>query len=300
MLVLPLFMYGSAIAGELPAGLSWGDSVGPAAAVLEKRCRLTHPIEVDPPSFPLAEHEECHYLCEDLQSERNRVSQAVFVFADDKLVMIEARGGAIAAFARPSADSDSYMHYEIHKEGEVWVDTEADAVWFLNDAARHPNLFTFSNPFLSGQSDELPQYVKSAAIPPILDFDVSLEHANSRFISSCPLLYSEDSRVWLPNKPSKQVQVNCFGYEYGGFPRKFEAIYGDGRLEMVWILTGKGEEVRLRQALIAAFGPAEHINDQWEIFARFRVALRKDKPEILLLSEEMVSHYQAELLGEPE
>ena len=98
-------------------------------------------------------------------------------------------------------------------------------------------------------------------------------------------------------EPSTQAQVNCFGYEYAGFPRKFEAIYGDGILEVVWILTGKGEENRVRQALIEAFGPAENINDQWETFAGFRVSLRKDKPEVLLLSERMVPYYKKELLG---
>lgn len=46
-----------------------------------------------------------------------------------------------------------------------------------------------------------------------------------------------DERVWLPHAPTTQDQVNCFGYYYAGFPRTIEAVFGDGTLELAWILT---------------------------------------------------------------
>jgi len=47
--------------------------------------------------------------------------------------------------------------------------------------------------------------------------------------------------------PNAQFQIDCFGVEYAGFPRKIEARFGDDRLNTVWILTGSGEEDRLRK-----------------------------------------------------
>lgn len=102
-------------------------------------------------------------------------------------------------------------------------------------------------------------------------------------------------KPWLPNKPASQVQINCVGYEYAGFPRRIEAVFGDDVLEVVWILTGKNEEGRVRRALVEEFGEAEIVNDVWEVFGDQRVALRKDKPEILMISEKMIPYYTKRL-----
>ena len=61
-------------------------------------------------------------------------------------------------------------------------------------------------------------------------------------------------------------------------------MFGDGILEQAWILTGKGEEDRVRKALVAEYGPPTFVNDTWEVFHDKRVMLRKDKPEVLMLS----------------
>ena len=64
-------------------------------------------------------------------------------------------------------------------------------------------------------------------------------------------------------------------------------IFGDGVLELAWILTGKEEEDRVRQALIKAYGQPELVTDTWEAFKGWQIALRKDKPEVLVLSENL-------------
>lgn len=118
----------------------------------------------------------------------------------------------------------------------------------------------------------------------------------ARFEAECPLLeVSRNERIWLPNQPANQTQVNCFGYEYAGFPRKLEAVYGDGRLHVVWILTGKAEEGRVRRALGEAFGQATSVNEKWEFFADDLVGLYKEKPEVLLLSEEIAPLFRSQL-----
>ena len=54
--------------------------------------------------------------------------------------------------------------------------------------------------------------------------------------------------------PNAQLQINCFGINYFGFPRKIEARFGDDKLNVVWILTAKGEEDRKRKALTHQYG----------------------------------------------
>ena len=93
-----------------------------------------------------------------------------------------------------------------------------------------------------------------------------------------------------------QHQLDCYGYEFAGFPRKIEAVFGDGVLQQAWILTGKGEEERVRRALVEAWGEATYIDDDWEIFGDGTVMLRKDKPEVLMLSPGLAPLYRAEYI----
>ena len=78
-----------------------------------------------------------------------------------------------------------------------------------------------------------------------------------------------------------------------GFPRKVEARFGNNILNVVWILTGKGEEDRIRQALIAEFGNPIFVTDEWEIFNDWQVGLRKDKPEVLLMEKSIGLGYKS-------
>ncbi len=278
-----------------PAGLELGVEIEAARQAAKTECTSSREIVVDPPSFPLAREREVHLLCRGWKAVDATVEDAVFVFADGELTAIEARGGAVEALANDTASGDSYLHYRVFRDWHGLADPASDAVWILSDGALHLNLFTWSNPFLRGVA-EAPRYRQSAAVPSLLDFDAPLEAQLPRFEVECPLLdVGHDERVWLPNQPSRQAQVNCFGYEYAGFPRKLEAVYGDGRLQVVWILTGNGEEDRLRRALTQAFGQPISTDDKWEAFAGGRVALRKDKPEVLLLSEEIAPLYRSEL-----
>ena len=82
--------------------------------------------------------------------------------------------------------------------------------------------------------------------------------------------------------------------------RKIEAVFGDGVLQLAWILTGKGEEDRVRSRLQTAFGEAQVVRDDYELFDDGRVALRKDKPEVLLLADELVPLYAEQFGGTEE
>jgi hypothetical protein len=79
---------------------------------------------------------------------------------------------------------------------------------------------------------------------------------------------------------------------------KVEAVFGDGKLALVWILTGKPEEPRVRAALIAAYGEPITVGDDYEVFGDGSVQLRKDKPEVLFLSLELVAAWAEQNGGE--
>ena len=114
------------------------------------------------------------------------------------------------------------------------------------------------------------------------DLQASLE-ANSTFTFKQDLDGSD---------PNAQYQINIFGVNYLGFPRKAEARFGDDKLNVVWILLGKAEEDRVRQALIKQYGRPIFTDDIWEVYNKWQVAQRKDKPEILLMEQEIGLDYK--------
>ena len=153
----------------------------------------------------------------------------------------------------------------------------------------HLNLFTWENPYFKSSyklsldiSGKIPDFITMGeninTLKPILE-------VNSAFTNTEKLDGTD---------PNAQVQINCFGVNYFGFPRKIEARFGDNQLNTVWILTAKGEEDRIRQELIKHYGKPIFVNDAWEIFDNWKIGLRKDKPEILLLNQELGLFYKKE------
>ncbi len=285
---------------DVIAGLNWGANSALVQSQLQDVCDDIKVVDADPVQFPLASRSEKHFLCKGLGLSTDTIASAAFVVADDQLKMIEARGGAVSALIESRDDEAmEYLKYQVFEQGGIFSSAEADTVWFLSKEALHPNLFTWSNPFLDEPDAATPVYEESAALPDLLEFGTDVEILKPKFEAACPIMNIEEiENVWLPNKPAKQIQINCFGYDYAGFPRKFEAVFGDGVLELVWILTGKQEENRVRDALIEAFGLAEHVSEDWEVFAGGKVSLRKDKPEILAISEKLVPFYTEQTRGE--
>lgn len=210
------------------AGLSSDDSIQSSRAKLESRCEEFHEVTIEPPSFPLAKDSEVHLICRNFSVDTETVGAIALTFADEKLVMIYARGNAAGMF-------------------------------------------------LGFSSEPVQDYLQfSAAFKELLVVDRASD------------------QVWLLNQPEVQQQVDCFGFEFAGFPRKIEAVFGDGILEQAWILTGQGEEGRVRDALIAEYGEPTFVNEQWEVFHNKRVMLRKDKPEVLMLSEKLADLFYDE------
>ncbi|MEM7359676.1 MAG: hypothetical protein AAF431_11310 [Pseudomonadota bacterium] len=279
---------------ELANSLALGDNFKSAKAKLKGSCTNTRVVSPQSVRYPLAADKEQHLVCEEYRHAGQYFEQAVFVFADDSLVQIEATSVDVAALIEVLGETDrGYLGMDIYGDGELWLDRDQARLVLLNKQARHPNLFAWHNPFLQDKNYQYP--AASVEVPALLDFESNLEQLRPLFQEQCGQIREENhERIWLPNKPQVQVQINCFAYRYAGFERKFEAVFGDGKLHVVWILSGKAEEQRLRDLLQARWGKPSVSNDKWEVYDNGKISLRKDKPELLLLSDEVIPLYQKE------
>lgn len=248
-------------------------------------------ISEENPTFPLAANKEEHLVCNGVKAKDGSIRRVVFTFADGRLKYILAHGNVARVLARNRKDTAMvYMDYEVYFADKLFLNKKDDLAWILAEEAMHPNLFSWVNPYIyddeepassSPIADGVPNFIKMGA--PMDEMKSVLEE-NSAFTALEELDGSD---------PNAQVQINCFGLVALGFSRKIEARFGNDRLNVVWILTGKGEESRIREALIKQFGKPVYKNEEWEIFNDWQVGLRKDKPEVLLMEKEIGLQYKS-------
>jgi hypothetical protein len=252
----------------------------------------TNMIHVENPSFPLAKDLESHLICGKVKTVNGTIDKVVFTFADNKLSYIEARGNAVTTLAGKRKDTArSYLDYDVYFPVKLFIHKKKDMAWIINKEALHVNLFTWENPYLDDDDSKTHKLNPSGKIPEFIKMGASLEELKPLFEANSKFTSTEDLDG---SDPNAQLQINAFGVDYLGFPRKVEARFGNNKLNVVWILTGKGEENRIRKALIAIYGEAIFKNDDWEIFNNWQIGLRKDKPEILLLTQELGLIYKKE------
>ena len=276
---------------DLLPGVSIGQSTSGALEAMNAWCPDSTIEEFKKPSFPLAAENERWAIFRTCDDAPMAFETLAMVFADGALAHLEARGIDHGALTAQLGEPDGvYLGMENRFDGTVWVDQPGQRLVWLAPDAVHPNLFAWSSP----QLDPRPPAPKSTLIPALLDFSSNLEALRPDFDSTCgQVSILENERVWLPNQPEQQVQIDCFGLPYAGFERKIEAVFGDGKLQVIWVLTGKAEEARLRDQLEEDWGAPSLVNETWEVFGQGRISLRKDKPELLILSDEMIPLYSA-------
>lgn len=267
----------------------------PLATVQEKLEEISQSTELVVPeeiTFPLAKMKETHLIVSNIKTHNGTINKAVFTFSDDQLTNIEAQGNAVKALMKSEQDSmGTYLDYLVNFKKRMLGKVESDQVWILSEEALHINLFTWDNPYLTAVPGSVPTYSSSAKIPDFLQMGADLEVLRPLLEANSDVVYEEKLDG---SDPYAQLQLNCFGVSYAGFPRKVEARFGDDKLNMVWILTGKGEEDRLREQLIKNYGEPVFKNEAWEIFKDWTIGLRKDKPEVLIMTKELGQFYKKE------
>ena len=246
-------------------------------------------ISTDKPSFPLAEHKEDHLICSQVKTENGILDKVVFTFADDKLEYVLSKGNIEAVFANPRTDTAMiYMDYEVYFKDKLFLNKKKDLAWIVSDEAMHPNLFAWENPVIHMKSSYSKREI-ATEIPVFLSMGAPLEEMKPLIAKNSEFITEEQLDG---NDPNAQIQINGFGVECLGFARKIEARFGDNKLNLVWVLTGKGEEDRIRKILIAQYGEPVFLSEDWEIFNNWQVGLRKDKPEVLLMDQELGLQYK--------
>ncbi len=284
-----------AILGGALGDIRMGDPVDDVREALEPLCGSVRLVESDSAHLPFASATESHLICSDLRTGGGEtIEGAAFSFGDGELHLVEAHGaGAVALGAIAGEAAGSFAGRTLYPASGVVVQADAERAWVLSDASMHANLFLWSNPLLDTSAPE--RFTESAERPAVLRFGETIEALEPELESASAFtMRREISPAWLPTRPDSQVQIDCFGIEYAGMARKVEAVFGDGRLELAWILTGKGEEDRVRAALVRAFGEPVHVSDEVEAFDGWRVALRKDKPEVLMVSDRLAPMMRAQ------
>jgi hypothetical protein len=221
----------------------------------------------------------------------------VLRFADGGLAMVEARGENVAGLLSPEEETMEYAGYIGYMGPDEAVVIDGEVAWVVRTDDMHSHPFLGSTPIVTEEG--LPAASATAHKPPDLVFGASLDKIRETFVPQCSrAVEREISPPSLPNKPQEQVQIDCLGFPYAGFPRKVEAVFADGELALVWILIGKPEEPRVRDALIVAYGDPVRVSDDSEVFGDGSVVLRKDKPEVLFLSAELIPAFTEQEAGE--
>jgi hypothetical protein len=269
-------------------GIKFNDSLNSVIEKVKLISKSTQIINVDEPSFPLAEYKETHLIAKKVKIKNGTLQKVVFTFSDGVLNFITAKGNVEILQLNKKEKPMKYMSFQVYFKELLFLNVKEDKAWFLTQKAAHPNLFTWNNLYLNNKS-KTPKYTKSAKLPSFLKMGGAYSEmlANLKKESQYIKVDTLDGK-----DPKAHIQINSFGVEYAGFPRKFEARFGDNKLNAMWILTAKAEENRIRKQLINAYGNPIFKNKDWEIFNNWTVGLRKDKPEVLFLTQEMGMKYK--------
>jgi hypothetical protein len=272
--------------------VKFGDSLIIVQKKINAISNNTQVITISNPIFPLSKIKEQHLIATLVKLKNGVVKKVVFTFSDDKLSFIQATGNVIKSIASEAKkDPHSFLNYQIYNSGLLYINPKTDIVSFLTTKSLHLNLFTWVNPYLN--SNTKANYNASVKVPYFIKMGEELETVlpkikdNSKFI---------DVQLLGKKNAIERTQVNGYGIEYAGFPRKFEVRFENNRLSKVWILTGKEEEHRIREKLIQEFGKSIFENENWVVFNNWTVLLRKDKPEIFLITQELGLKYKKQYL----
>ncbi len=285
LLIIPTLFF--AQAEQQFNGVNMHESLATVQTKLKDIVASSKVITVKNTVFPLAKDKEQHLICSELKTETGTIRKAVFTFADDELTNIEARGNVESLSAKLTDTAINYMDYTVYQKQMLLIYPKKDIAWIMTEEAKFCHLFTWENPYLDDkQSEALPN---TGLVPAFLQMGAAFEDLAASLEANSSFTFKQDLDG---SDPNAQYQINCFGVNYLGFPRKAEARFGDDKLNVVWILLGKAEEDRVRQALIKQYGPPIFIDDVWEVYNNWQVAQRKDKPEILLMEQEIGLGYK--------
>ena len=289
-----LASFSLAAAQDIPvAGVTFGQAEAEASAHIRNACQAVTRIDVADTRFPAASDTEVHLRCSDLTLANGASGgDAIFTFADDQLMLVDARGEANNF--RPGPDPAFQIEgFDIYMPDQLVVHTAANRVSLFATFPGAPLALHWDNPAWTQDAITAPS--GPFFLAPEIVFGTDRSAMTEILEESCELALGRPiETVWLATAPAEQFQIDCYGYEMAGYPRKFEFIFGDDTLQQVWLMFDTGDIPRIRAFLTAEYGAPIHVDEQYEIFDDYRLALRKDIPEIRYVSDEIAAIWAAE------
>lgn len=268
-------------------GVTLGQSRADLEHALADQCTEREDRAVDLTNFPFSMVSEHHIRCQ------HHDRQIIYTLADDVVIQVEVRGAYQDLL--PAADPDYTLdHLQIYFDPVLIHDTQASRLLYLKDLELATSLPFWNNPaWQDAPVDQSPNW----QLPEGFVWGASIAEIKANFADLCALIEVQAiDEVWLMTQPSRQDQMNCYGFDLAGYPRKIEFVFGDGALEQIWLLLGPGDVARARAAYTQIYGAPIFENAQYIGFDNLDVIIRKDKSELLLGSPRLRAIWREEYL----
>lgn len=271
----------------LATALTPGSGLQSSIDDLEGICARLDRFDAAQPRLPTTRAEETFLRCEMSEGEIG------LSYSDGFLVLTQFQGpGLVETMTGDLQVADDLVRYaglDIYPGTALAVDRINGRAWLLSPAHLHAHLFLFEHPMLMQIAQPSFESRSDQLLPRGLDSGADLITARTILSAHCP--HYEERRiepVTLLGGLSEQMQIDCFGLVVAGFPRKAEFVFGDGRLDLIWILTRNEEHARMRGHLTHLYGAPLEESDTYIIWPDGR-ALRTDVPEIMIASPDVAA-----------
>lgn len=128
--------------------------------------------------------------------------------------------------------------------------------------------------------------------PKVAEFGATVSAMQTALASHCSQIETRELDIAkLPVAKHSHTQIDCHGLQHAGGERLAEFVFADDALVFVWVLTNAEEEDALLKALNQHYGPPSHDLDAVVAFTDHRLALRRDKAELLYYGEAVAELY---------
>lgn len=101
---------------------------------------------------------------------------------------------------------------------------------------------------------------------------------------------------FLHNVKTRQMQIDCEGFDFQGKPRHAEFVFGDDVLMMVWIIVTPEERTPIEQAMTSVYGKPNQHNAKYLAYTQKHAALRLDRSEALFYAPELESYFSSDFV----
>lgn len=270
-------------------GLSLGDTYKKILPMLKEKSAEVEIYDDKIKLLPIAKENTIHVVSRKFKvSEKLTIDKIIFTFTDDRLNLVQSLDSRFVRFVQDNSSSSEavpYAGYTVYPKTGFVISNKNSSVSWLQPQHLHSHIFLWTNPLLINSSiadDPVDFKILNG-----VELGMSIEKVKQIMK---PLAYIEEK----PIKPSRypiakeDFQLNSYGYSYGGFPRKIEFIFLDGELKVIWILTAKEEEGRIKASFSRQFGNPIRESKKYIYFNR-NMRIRKDVSEILITT--LKDHY---------